>query len=35
VIVATIPPGNDPDLGVWDELRRELGGLVENSRQFP
>lgn len=34
VIVATIPPGNGPELAVWDELRRELGGLVEQSRQL-
>ena len=34
VIVATIPPANGAELEVWDELRRELGGLVEHSRQF-
>ena len=34
VIVETIPPGNAPELAVWGELRRELAGLVEQSRQF-
>ena len=34
VVVATIPPCNGAELEVWDELRRELGGLVEQSRQL-
>ena len=34
IVDVTIPPGNGPELAVWDELRRELGGLVEQSRQL-
>ena len=34
VIEETIPPGHGAERAVWDELRRELGGLVEQSRQY-
>jgi len=34
VIEETIPPGHGGERAVWAELRRELGGLVEQSRQY-
>jgi hypothetical protein len=34
VIVETIPPANAPERAVWEELRRELHGLVEQSRKY-
>jgi hypothetical protein len=34
VIVGTIPPDHGPELDVWDELRRELHGVIQQCRQF-
>lgn len=34
VIAETIPANNASELATWEELRRDLQGLVDNSRQF-
>ena len=34
VIVETIPAENGAELGVWDELRRDLRAVIEHSRKF-
>jgi hypothetical protein len=33
VIAATIPPENNAELTVWNEIRHELGDMIERSRR--